>query len=722
MTTGDVMARGAHAGLEALRPAEVAQVRREACEALARQSVAGVIAHGALAAVIVSTSSVMRSYPASIVVAAAWFAVVGAYRLAVARSFARVYPDKPRVWARLFWAGVLLSSGTWGVGGAVLITTSGGDRDSWLLLLTVAGICAGGLTSLSPDLGLVRLHVVCLLVPTFAAGLLMPGATRDAIGFGAVVLAFAAFLWVQGGLVNASFTRALASTRLLERQARDLETARLESLEASRVKSEFLANMSHEIRTPMTAVIGYADLLLDPSIGAGERVNHVQTIRRNGEHLMSLVNDILDISKIEAGKMMVESLPTAPRQVVADVASLMRVRAAEKGLAFDVEFEGAIPETIQSDPTRLRQIVMNLVSNAIKFTDKGGVRTVVRCAPPTAADPRLVIEVADTGIGMTDEEARKLFTAFAQADASTTRRFGGSGLGLAISKRLAGLLGGDIEAQSAPGCGSCFRIKVSTGSLAGVPMVSEPAESGLPAPSKPSLRRVPSLPPSCRVLLAEDGHDNQVLISAFLVKGGATVRVVPDGKLAVEEAMAAEAAGTPYDVILMDMQMPVLDGYGAASRLRLSGYKGPIVALTAHAMVGDRERCENAGCDDYLTKPVDRAQLTETVARFTASHGFSDVLVSTLAADDDMKDLVRRYALDLPKKSSAIVDAAEGSQLEVLARLVHQLSGSAGSYGFPTITEAARAVEQGVSGAVDRDTLRSRVRTLATLCHSARAA
>ncbi len=717
------MTREARGGLAGLRPAEVAQVRREACEALARQSVAGVLAHGALAAVILSTSSVMRSYPASIAVAAAWFAAVGAYRLAVARSFARVYPDRPRVWVRLFWAGLLLSSGTWGVGGAVLIATSGGDRDSWLVLLTVAGICAGGLTSLSPELGLVRLHVVCLLVPTFAAGLLMPGATRDAVGFGAVVLAFAAFLWVQGGHVNASFTQAIASTRLLERQARDLEAARLESLEASRVKSEFLANMSHEIRTPMTAVIGYADLLLDPSIGASERVNHVQTIRRNGEHLMSLVNDILDISKIEAGKMMVESLPTAPRQVIADVASLMRVRAAEKGLAFEVEFEGAIPETIQSDPTRLRQIVMNLVSNAIKFTDKGGVRTVVRCAPPAAADPRLVVEVADTGIGMTDDETQKLFTAFAQADASTTRRFGGSGLGLAISKRLAGLLGGDIEAQSAPGCGSRFRVTVSTGSLAGVPMVSEPAESGLPDPSKPSMRRVPSLPQSCRVLLAEDGYDNQVLISAFLVKAGAAVKVVADGKVAFEEATAADAAGTPYDVILMDMQMPVLDGYGAASKLRLSGYKGPIVALTAHAMVGDRERCENAGCDDYLTKPVDRTVLAATVARFAGrANRAGEALVSTLVDDEDMKEILHQFVRGLAERSSDILRASQASDVETLKRLAHQLKGSAGGYGFARITEAAGAVEQAVVEGLGESALRARAEVLAGLCRRARAA
>jgi CheY-like chemotaxis protein len=403
------------------------------------------------------------------------------------------------------------------------------------------------------------------------------------------------------------------------------------------------------------------------------------------------------------------------------------VRALEKKTTFDVKFVGPIPKTIQSDPTRLRQIVLNLAGNAIKFTEAGGVTVTVRCEAPDSPDPKLVVEVADTGIGMTEAQVERLFAMFAQADASTTRRFGGSGLGLAISKRLAVLLGGDIVVQSAPGKGSLFRLTVATGPLAGVPMATNLAEAILDVrgPSKfagRSVTPVVLLPPSCRVLLAEDGPDNQVLISALLVKAGATVKVVADGRLAVDEATAAAGAGRPYDVVLMDMQMPVLDGYGAASMLRAKGYKGAIVALTAHAMAGDRERCMSAGCDDYLTKPVDRAQLTATVARFAASDRPSDVLVSTLADDDDMKDLVARYALALPRKSSAIVDAAEGSQLEVLARLVHQLGGSAGSYGFPSITDAARAVEQGVSGAVDQDTLRSRVQVLATLCRSARAA
>jgi CheY-like chemotaxis protein/HPt (histidine-containing phosphotransfer) domain-containing protein/anti-sigma regulatory factor (Ser/Thr protein kinase) len=473
----------------------------------------------------------------------------------------------------------------------------------------------------------------------------------------------------------------------------------------------------------MAAIIGYTDLLLDPTLGASERVNHVQTIRRNAGHLMSLVNDILDISKIEAGKMTVESIATSPSQVIVEVASLMRVRAVEKKLGFDIEFAGAIPETIQSDPTRLRQILLNFVGNAIKFTETGAVRIQVRCDAPSSSAPRLTIEVSDQGIGMTEEQIGRLFTAFTQADTSTTRKFGGSGLGLVISKRLAELLGGDITVESTAGRGSLFRVSIPTGSLAGVNMVEGRVEAErVDAPAARPASPVARLPSSCRVLLAEDGHDNQVLITTFLSKAGANVKVVENGQLAVDEARAALAAGAPYDVILMDMQMPVLDGYGAASKLRATGYRGPIVAITAHAMAGDRQRCESAGCDDYLSKPVDRAQLVATVARFVAAVPSSEPELVSMLDDEDMKGIVRQYVRDLPQRSSAILRAFQISDVETLMRLAHQLKGSGGAYGFPLITEAAEAVEAAVEKGLDRSSIQERAEALANLCRRARAA
>jgi signal transduction histidine kinase/CheY-like chemotaxis protein len=709
---------------KSLDSVELADVQRRASESLARQSIPGIWAHWVLVVVVLTTASISGAHPVAMGIAAAWMALVGLGRLVVARSLVEMRASQPALWGRLFRAGLVVSSVTWGVGGALLLTLNNFDRESVLLVMLLAGICAAGVASLAADQRLIRLHVALTLAPSLAAGaLLMQGPTRLIVGFVVAVLAYAAFLWVQASHAHASFFQGLLREKLLERQAAELDAARRESLEASRAKSEFLANMSHEIRTPMAAVMGYADLLLDPRVAPTERVNHIQTIRRNGEHLLSLVNDILDISKIEAGKMQVEAIATSVGHVVAEVASLMRVRATDKNLAFEIEYRGVIPETMQSDPTRLKQILLNLVSNAIKFTEAGSVRIVVRCNEPESAHPELRVDVADTGIGMTPEQARRVFAPFSQGDSSTTRRFGGSGLGLVISRRLANLLGGDITVESMPMHGSVFQLTLPAGQVSGVmamPALRTPIEGMAPA-SAP--RHVASLPASCRVLLAEDGHDNQVLISTFLTKAGATVKVVGDGRLAVEEALRAAAATTPYDVILMDMQMPVLDGYGAASELRLAGYSGPIVAITAHAMAGDRERCERAGCDDYLTKPVDRAKLVATVARLTSDALSGKIVTSTLREDDpDLQEIVRQFVRDLPDRSSAILRASQTSDTETVKRLAHQLKGAGGSYGFPGITEAAAAVEQALAEGLDDAVLRARVEALAALCRRARAA
>jgi len=706
-----------------LGPAERADIRRTSGEALAQRSVASVYGHWVLAAVVLSTATIARSHATASAVAAVWFALVGFGRLAVARAFPAMWPSRPALWTNLFRGGLLLSSATWGFGGATLLGLSNFDRESFLVIMSVAGISAAAVASVSASLGLLRTHLVVLLAPSLVGGLMfMPGTARLVAGFAVVTAAYGAFLWIQASHAHAMFLDALVRAKLLERQAVELEAARREILEASQAKSAFLANVSHEVRTPMAALIGYADLLLDPHLGASDRVNHVQAIRRNSEHLLSLVNDVLDISKIEAGKVTVEKIATSPVQTIAEVESLMRVRAAEKRLTLAVSYESTVPETMQSDPTRLKQILLNLVGNAIKFTEKGSVRIVARCGPPESTDPLLTIEVVDTGIGMTGSQIQKLFTVFTQADESTTRRFGGSGLGLAISKRLAELLDGQITVESTPGQGSVFRLGLPTGPLAGVKMVDGQLREGPAyAPATP-VRPVPTLPPY-RVLLAEDGVDNQILIRTFLEKAGATVTVVADGQLAVEAATAALAAGKAYDVVLMDMQMPVLDGYGATSKLRLMGYRGPVVALTAHAMAGDRERCLSAGCDDYLSKPVDRALLVATVARLAALDGKPEgALVSTLADDRDMKEIVEQFVHDLPARSTAILRASETSDVEALKRLAHQLKGAAGGYGFPRITEAAGALESALDEKLDPTSLQQRIEALASLCRRAREA
>jgi PAS domain S-box-containing protein len=396
-------------------------------------------------------------------------------------------------------------------------------------------------------------------------------------------------------------------------QAESLEKAKDEAESSNRAKSEFLANMSHEIRTPMTAILGYADMLLDPAQSENERLERVQTIRRNGEHLLTILNDILDLSKIEAGKVDVECIPTNPMELVSDVISLMRVRAIEKQITLDVTYAGPIPQTIKTDPTRLRQILINLVGNAIKFTSKGGVNVVVslRRNQPNSL---LELEIVDSGIGMSPEQIAALFQPFQQADTSTTRRFGGTGLGLTICKRLAEVLGGDIAVQSAVGGGSRFSTTVSTGDLTGIPLLEQAHEVVKPVEKPAPITRPQADRLNCRVLLAEDGVHNQKVIKFYLEKAGAQVAIADNGRIAVEMAISALAAGKSFDVILMDMQMPEMDGYTATATLRSKGYEGPIIALTAHAMETERGKCMQSGCSDYLSKPVDKNLLIATVA------------------------------------------------------------------------------------------------------------
>ncbi len=407
-----------------------------------------------------------------------------------------------------------------------------------------------------------------------------------------------------------------------ERRQREeeLRAAKEAAVAASVAKSEFLANMSHEIRTPMTAILGFADVLLEHGNienAPPDRIVAARTIKRNGEYLLDIINDILDLSKIEAGRMTVEKAACSPHELAAEVASLMRVRSEAKGLPFRVCYEGPLPDTIHTDVTRLRQILVNVIGNAIKFTEVGEIRLAVRLAPGTAGgEPLLVFDVIDTGIGMTEEQVSRLFQPFTQADASTARRFGGTGLGLTISRRLAQILGGDVTVvESRPGVGTRVRVSVSTGSLEGVRMLEAPTESLAHVDHAGEAASDEGLALSgCRILLAEDGPDNQRLISHILRKAGANVTIVENGQLAVEAALTAWEAGSPFHVITMDMQMPVKDGYTAARELRAKGYAGPIIALTAHAMASDRERCINAGCDDYASKPINRKDLIERIA------------------------------------------------------------------------------------------------------------
>jgi len=448
---------------------------------------------------------------------------------------------------------------------------------------------------------------------------------------------------------------ALKNSRMLEA----LEDARLEAQSATRAKSQFLANMSHEIRTPMTSILGFADMLLDDEEAADVPPawgDALETIRRNGKHLLQLIDDILDLSRIEADRIEIEASECSPADLVADVVAVIEPRARAKRLKLSTEWRGAMPRHIETDPLRLRQILINLLGNAVKFTASGSVRLVVESVQQEDGPAELRFDVIDTGPGIPADQQDKLFTPFTQADASISREHGGTGLGLAISRRLAEMLGGGISLTSSPGQGSTFSLTIPARSPARTPAITghpidesrpasqvdgtetEPsAQAAGPSPERAdtpgqagAARPASASAPSGNgerpklagsILLADDTDDNRRLFAMLLQNAGAQVSTADNGRDAHEQAMAAERAGSPFDVIIMDMKMPVVDGYEATRALRRDGYGGRIIALTAHAMEGDEEKCLAVGCDSYVSKPLDWPALLRQLAESMTSPG-----------------------------------------------------------------------------------------------------
>jgi len=506
---------------------------------------------------------------------------------------------------------------------------------------------------------------------------------------------------------------------LVEGRTAELTKAKVRAEEASRAKTAFLANMSHEIRTPMTAILGYADLMLSPVQTMSDRINCLQVVRRNARHLMDLINDILDISKIEAEKMTVEKIPCDVARIVADVTSTLRARAVAKHVSLNAEFVGPIPAAIQTDPLRLKQVLMNLVGNAIKFTHRGEVSLKVSVEPE---DKSCVAQfrVIDSGIGIAADQIERLFQPFVQADESMTRKYGGTGLGLVISKRLAKYLGGDLTVKSAQGVGSTFTLTLNGGSIEGVEMLDNITESML---------GVGTVPPDAeeitlrgRILLAEDGIDNQQLLTMHLTMAGAEVVVANNGRIAMELAQAQH-----FEVILMDMQMPEMDGYTATRELRRLGHQLPIIALTAHAMSGDRAKCLEAGCTDYLTKPIDKELLLRTIRGYIP-HAVIAQVNAPLAkvpepkpaspadtAAQAMKQAVTGFVGRLPARVDALLERLAAGDVAELARLTHQLKGVGGGYGFPTLTTSAGNAEAVLKASNDMERIRVAVDELVAL-------
>ena len=531
-----------------------------------------------------------------------------------------------------------LSGGVWGAAATILFPL-GHSELYFVTAFLLIGMPAGAISSFGAWWPAYAAYVLASVGP-FAVYFLASGEGQFAIA-GLAACLFGAFLLREGYIIGRTISRNIAQRIALMAMTRSLGDALDRADAANRAKSTFLANMRHELRTPLNVILGMSQLLVESPDAPAHR-QLPESIRRAGQSLLALINDVLDLAQIEAGRVPLHLAPFAPRQLVDDVIDMFAVEAESKSLRLDAVYAALVPEWFIGDQVRLRQIVLNLVGNAIKFTAAGSVRIEVSAETvvvEAAADgvrsavSMLRIEVADTGPGIAESEHARIFTAFQQGDDSSTRAHPGTGLGLKISSELAALMGGRIELRSVPGAGSCFVVMVPESIMS----TERDEEAAVESAQKLSESAIASLS-GLRVLVVEDNVVNAALVRLLLERDGCVVGAAASG------TQALEILGTQaWDVVLMDCQMPEMDGYATTRywrRLELTERRPrlPILALTAHAMADDRKRCLDAGMDDYLTKPVKLDALRAVLARHVVSPASEPVQAESLHADSQQAD------------------------------------------------------------------------------------